>query len=477
MKMKLLKKYFITTTLIIVITLLSVSVILCFFLSNHMTRQKQGVLKENCEAIAGAVKKSSGKITSDENSALFRTISKVTEADIFITDINGNVVFCSCYDWSIDGTCNHNASAVPQNIMSELQGGSYSETGNLEGILKQPQFTYASLLFNSNNEKIGAVFSTISFQNIKNFYVTVLKLFLFSAAFPIIIMFFAEYYFSYRLVRPLRLMSKAAQSMAKGDFSKRIPVTGNDEISELAVAFNQMTNSLVQIESTRRKFIANVSHELKTPMTTIGGFIDGIIDGTIPPERQNYYLNIVSSETKRLSRLVQSMLSLAKLESGEQKINSTRFDVYDMLISILVSQEQRIKTRKIEIEGLEDLSPTNITADYDLIYQVVYNLVDNAVKFTNEGGTIMCGLKLSEKEFSFSIKNTGEGIEQKDLPFVFDRFYKTDKSRSAVKESTGLGLYLANTIIKIHGGRFSVESVKNQFTEFIFTIPQNNQEV
>ena len=233
-----------------------------------------------------------------------------------------------------------------------------------------------------------------------------------------------------------------------------------------------MTNSLVQIEGTRRRFVANVSHELKTPMTTIGGFIDGIIDGTIPPEKQPYYLSIVSTEIKRLSRLVQSMLSLSKPESGEQQINRSDFDICDMVFKIVVSQEQRIAEREIGIEGLDQMPPTVVNADYDLIYQVIYNLVDNAVKFTDTGGTITFSVVSFENAVEFKIRNTGEGIDQKDLPFVFERFYKTDKSRSAVKDSTGLGLYLANTIIAIHGGKISVQSEVGRFTEFTFILPQ-----
>ena len=284
-------------------------------------------------------------------------------------------------------------------------------------------------------------------------------------------MFLAEYYISYKFTKPLRLMAEASRSMSKGDFSKRIPVTGDDEIGELAVAFNQMTNSLVQLESARRHFIANISHEFKTPMTTIGGFIDGIIDGTIPPEKQKHYLGIISSEIKRLSRLVQSMLSLSRLESGELKINQSDFDLLDMLFTVILSQEQRIESKGITISGLENASPTVVNADYDLIYQVVYNLVDNAIKFTNENGTIFFEVYKFNNLIQFKIRNTGEGIKEKELPFVFERFYKADKSRSAIKDSTGLGLHLANAIISIHGGKISVQSKENDYTEFSFVLP------
>ncbi len=473
MKLKLFKKFFLINTLIILLSITGITVLLSIFVSNYLTDEKKTQLKETCNAVVTVASELEGTdLDSDNTIALFRAMSNVTEANIFITDTSGNVILCGCEDWGIDGLCIHNEKAVSPKIMKKVLTGEYDESGILEGHFADVQFSYATVLNNADGELIGAVFSTISPQDIRTFFNAILRLFIFSALLPIIVMFFAEYFISYRFSKPLQLMSAAAKSMAKGDFSKRIPVKGDDEISELAISFNQMTNSLVQIEGTRRRFIANISHELKTPMTTIGGFIDGIIDGTIPPEKQSYYLSVVSAEIKRLSRLVQSMLSLAKLESGEQQINRSDFDLCDMLLKIVVSQEQRIASRQLNIEGLDTMETIVVNADYDLLYQVIYNLVDNAVKFTNEGGSITFAINVKDNAVQFVIRNTGEGIEQKDIPFVFERFYKTDKSRSVVKDSTGLGLHLANTIISIHGGRISVKSKVNDYTEFSFILPK-----
>ncbi len=284
-------------------------------------------------------------------------------------------------------------------------------------------------------------------------------------------MFFAIYAMTYRLTKPLKLMSEASRAMAKGDFSKRIPVMTDDEIGELSVSFNQMTNSLVQLEEMRKSFVANVSHELKTPMTTIGGFIDGILDGTIEPEKRNYYLTIVSDEVKRLSRLVQSMLSMAKLESGEFVLKPELFDFREMLCTIVISQEQRIEAKKLNIKGLDEVESISVNADKDLIHQVIYNLVDNAIKFTDESGTIGFRVKRDNKKLVFTITNTGKGIPENELPHVFERFYKADKSRSANKNSTGLGLYIVKTILKAHGGGIAVTSKENSFTSFSVTLP------
>ncbi|MBO5106752.1 MAG: HAMP domain-containing histidine kinase [Clostridia bacterium] len=472
MKNNFFKKFFLVNTMVFVCSIIIIVILLSIFISNYITTDKKEMLKENCYTIATmSSQKNDLEIYDDESVVLFRAISGVTEAELFIADTNGNVTLCSCEDWSIDGNCEHNQKKISQNIINKVMQDDYNESGDLEGHFSQVKFTYSTRLYNSNKEIIGAVFATISSTNIRGFFNSILRLFLFSAFVPIIFMFFAEYYISYRFTKPLRLMAEASRSMAKGDFSKRIPVTGEDEIGELAVAFNQMTNSLVQLEGTRRHFIANISHEFKTPMTTIGGFIDGIIDGTIPPEKQGHYLEIISSEIKRLSRLVQSMLSLSKLESGELQVNRSDFDLLDMVFKIIVSQEQRIENRKLTIKGLEDISPTTLNADYDLIYQVVYNLIDNAIKFTNEKGTIYFEINSFNNLIQFKIRNTGEGIKEKDLPFVFERFYKTDRARSAVKDSTGLGLHLANAIISIHGGKISVQSKEDDYTEFTFVLP------
>lgn len=473
MQLKFFKKFFLTTAVLILASLIVITALLCFFVSNFLIREKQNTTAENCAAVAKTVfYMSTDEVKSENVVNLFRAISNVTDSVLLITDQNGKVLLCSCENFRFGNSCKHSRQRLDTQVMQQaLSSEGYSGSGTLGGVFNEIYYTTGSALRNSNNDMIGAVFSSISNKNVRVFFFSILRIFLLSALVPLVIMFFAEYYISYRYMRPLKLMAEAANSMAQGDFSKRIPVTGDDEISELAVAFNKMTNALVRIEGTRRRFVANVSHELKTPMTTIGGFIDGILDGTIEPEKQPYYLNIVSSEVKRLTRLVQSMLSLAKLESGEMQVNKTPFDLTEMLCTIVISQEQRIEQHRLTIAGLEDDGKITVVADRDLIYQVIYNLVDNAIKFTNEGGEIRFIVHASTEGVRFAIRNTGPGIAPEDLPRVFERFYKSDRSRSAVKDSTGLGLYIANTIVQIHGGTMQVRSEVNRFTEFEFFLP------
>ena len=469
MKFNLFKKYFFTTSAIILVSFTFLIVILSVWVSGFLAREKRALLSETGHTISD--------ISSQQydQPGLLKIVSNVAsrsvDANIFITDSMGKPFICSCDFFAQEGSCMHTQNQLSSAIMEQAMNGEYYQVGTLDDLYSSPYYTSGVPLRNAEGVAVGAVFVSSPAASLKAFFNQIFRIFLFSACIPIILMFFAVYAMTVRLTRPLRLMSEAARSMAKGDFSKRIPVDSDDEIGELSIAFNQMTNSLVQLESMRRSFVANVSHELKTPMTSIGGFIDGILDGTIPPERQEYYLKLVSDEVKRLSRLVRAMLSMAKLESGEMKVNKTDFSLSEVVRTTVISFEQRIEAKRIHIEGMEDMAEIRILADRDLVHQVVYNLVDNAVKFTEPQGFIRLTVGEDQDFALLLVRNSGEGIAAKDLPHVFDRFFKTDKSRSADKSGTGLGLYLVKTIADIHGGGVTVRSTVGEFTEFEVRLP------
>ena len=471
MKLKLFKKYFFTTALIIVFSFTVMMTILSFVLNNYLAKSKYETLSKCSVEVTDYLSQLSGGDLKTES--FFKTIealSSVSSVDIFLADSNGSVLICSCDEWMKDRKCSHSEHIIPKSELLDVGGKEAFRLDTLD-IYDTPHYIASEPVKNSDGVKVGTVFSTAPVSAIRELMFTVTKLYLLSSVLPIVIMFFAIYLMTYKLTKPLKLMSEASKAMAKGDFSKRIPVTSDDEIGELAVSFNQMTNSLVQLEGMRKSFVANVSHELKTPMTTIGGFIDGILDGTIEPEKEKYYLGIVSEEVKRLSRLVQSMLSMSKLEAGEFVLKPELFDFRELICTIVISQEQRIEAEKIEITGLDGIESISVTADRDLIHQVIYNLTDNAIKFVNEGGNIDFKAKTDGKKLIFTITNTGKGIPAAELPYVFERFYKVDKSRSANKNSTGLGLYIVKTIVKAHGGTVTVTSRENEFTSFSVTLP------
>ena len=206
-------------------------------------------------------------------------------------------------------------------------------------------------------------------------------------------------------------------------------------------------------------------------MTTITGFVDGVLDGTIPPEKQRYYMKIVSDEVKRLSRLVRSMLDLSRIDAGELKLNRSRVNLTELVGNVLVSSEQRIEKKHLRITGMEDCEDYAILGDYDLMGQVLYNLLDNAIKFTNEGGEIQIHLSRNSGRIYCAIRNTGDGIPPEEMPQIFERFYKSDRSRSLDKNGMGLGLYIVKTVINLHQGEITVRSVAGEYTEFSFWVP------
>ena len=473
MKLKLFKKYFFTTSLIIVFSLGIMMMILSFVLNNYIAKTKHETLVKCCDEITDYVSgvfNSEADIDIDGLSGLVGSLSDVADTDVFVTDENGKVIVCGCAQWQEQGSCIHSSSVIS---FAEFSGTNTENGVGLStlGIYRNAHYVAAKPLYDDENVMYGAVYSTASVSTVSNLLSTVVKLYIASAVLPILLLFVSIYTMTYRITKPLKSMSEASKAMARGDVSRRIPVMSDDEIGELSMSFNMMTNNLAQLEGMRRSFVANVSHELKTPMTTIGGFIDGILDGTIEQEKQQYYLNIVSDEVKRLSRLVQSMLSMARLESGEFVLKPELFDLRELLYTIVISQEQRIEKLGLNIEGLEELQNISVNADKDLIHQVIYNLVDNAIKFNCENGKISFSLKTEGKKAVFTITNTGKGIPEKELPFVFERFYKVDKSRSASKNSTGLGLYIVKTIVTAHGGTITVAGRENCFTSFTVVLP------
>ncbi len=469
MKLKLFKKYFFITTAIIIASLTVMMMILSVVLNYYISKTTYNTLEQCCTQL-GILAEDNENFT-DESSflGLMSTASNISRADIFVTDSHGAVLVCACEEWQQNKKCLHSSYIIQKENLKKAETEDNLFISTID-MYKFPQYVANKKI--TIQEKDYYIFSTSPLSDVRELMTTVSKIYFILAIIPIIIMFFAIYAMTYRFTKPLKTMSEAAKAMAKGDFSKRIPVTSDDEIGELSVSFNMMTNSLARLEGMRRSFVGNVSHELKTPMTTIGGFIDGILDGTIPEERREYYLKIVSTEVKRLSRLVEGMLSMARLESGEEILKPETFDFSQLLCTIVINQEQRIEQRNLEISGLDSIENVNITADKDLIYQAIYNLVDNAIKFTNQDGKISFQLTQKNDSVIFKISNTGSGIPEKELPLIFERFYKGDKSRSDVKDSTGLGLYLVKTIVSSHKGNISVTSKENKFTTFEITLPK-----
>ncbi len=472
MKLKFFKRLFLTVSVIIIISLFVILTTSSFLVSNYFSREKFEFLNVNSSAVADIAVTDMNSINFKRN--IFNIIllqKNVSAVDTFICNADGTFAVCGCKEFLANNMCAHENFRLNNDIMSAAAEGGFSKIGKLDNLFTDEQFMVCKAIKDPNGKIFGYVFSSTSAEELRELLSAISKIFIVSCIVPIVIMFFCLYAITYRFAKPLRLMSEAAKSMAKGDFSKRIPIMSDDEIGELSISFNNMTNHLAQLEEMRRSFIGNVSHELRTPMTTIAGFIDGIIDGTISDEKREYYLKTVSAEVKRLSRVVESTLNLAKLDAGEIKLKPTKFSISKTIVDVVINREQQITEKEIQVIGLDKLGEGLVTADYDMIYQVIYNLIDNAVKFTDKGGTITFDMLETDKNIQFSVKNTGKGISKEAINHIFERFYKEDKSRAFHSDSTGLGLFIVKSIIDIHGGKIIAESNENDYTVFKVLLP------
>lgn len=480
-------KYLTIMTALMLVSYLVLTSALTIFLSTRWSRETEHSLTENVRLNAEYSENLLSKCTSQEdvNNALIIICNNIgvtataIDADIFFCNPDGRVLLCRedfsySYSPGSDGCIIHSGYHIPQEIMDAVAEGEYFSVKEIEGLFSEDTF-FAGYPVYVDGFFVGAVFASTPVQSaLKEYASNIAGMYFSSAIFASALSFLVIYALTAKLTSPLRQMSNATKAYAQGDFSKRVSVRGSDELSELCHSFNQMAAALSILEASRRSFVANVSHELKTPMTTIGGFIDGMLDGTIPEEKHQEYLKIVSDEVKRLTRLVTSMLNLSKIEAGELEIKPATFDISHSLINCMLTFEQEIERKNITVEGFDKMTPTILCADRDMIYQVIYNLVDNAVKFTNENGVIsVYAGENKDGKIYVSIQNTGEGIAQEEIGRIFERFYKVDKSRSYDIKSSGLGLYLCKTIIEMHKGKIFAESEKGQFTRFTFLLNKN----
>jgi signal transduction histidine kinase len=324
----------------------------------------------------------------------------------------------------------------------------------------------------TDGRMVGSVMAATSNADMDDLLEAMIRTIVMSSLWLMLAALIAVYFITERLVSPLRSMSRAAKEFAGGHFDVRVPEIGNDEVAELAVAFNNMASTLQHSEESRRLFLANISHDLRTPMTTISGFIDMILQGTIPKEKVPHYLEVIRSEILRLSRLVSSLLDLTKIEAGERKFNKVPMDICEMGRQIIIASEKRLEEKQLDVQFDADRDNMYVNADADAIHQVLYNLCDNAIKFSKPGGKYVLSIHEAGGKVNVSVYNEGDGIAPEDLPYVFDRFYKSDKSRGLDKTGAGLGLYISRTIIEAHDEQIRVESEYGKWCRFSFSLPK-----
>ena len=398
------------------------------------------------------------------------SVSNSTGNQVFICDPSGTVVTCS----DRSPVCKHMGFHIPEEILHQLRAnGSINQITNLGGMYDSNRYVVAQPIKVESDDILGFVFVTNVIDNMLGAWSTflsrtaVVTLAVFIGALVISLVY------SKRMARPLDEMAAASRKFARGDFSVRVKQEDDttDEMGSLIDSFNKMADSLEKAEARRSEFIANISHELRTPMTTISGFADGILDGTIPKDQEEKYLRSIRDETRRLSRLVRDMLDVSQMKArASDPSKRTVFDLTELVLQTLLSFESRATKKNLDVDPQLPDNHIMVRADKDAITQVIYNLLDNAVKFAHEGTCITLRLYKDNGKAYVSVKDVGETIPPDDLPFIFDRFHKSDRSRSLDTTGVGLGLYLVKTIINSHDEDIAVRS-EDGVTEFVFTLP------
>jgi signal transduction histidine kinase len=398
-------------------------------------------------------------------------LSGISGFDILLTDPDGVIVSCSDKQFNSP----YIGKRIPEEVLSVVAerresalrsrlGDVYGERRYISGMPLIMETARGGYIF-------GYMFLSSDADTMVNVWRQFAGAFVLVTGVVMVMAFFISLVMSRKLAAPIDEMARAARRFAHGDFSVRVGETRrSDEIGQLMQAFNAMADSLERSEKLRREFIANVSHELKTPMTVISGFADGILDGAIRPENERKYLEIISSETRRLSRLVRGMLDMSRLRGqNSAEIVAGSFDISEVIRVTLLGLSAKIEARGLDAAAELPEEPVVTRGDKDSVTQVVYNLLDNAVKFADEGSVIKVSLwKQGTKAFA-AIENQGETIPEDEMPLIFDRFHKTDRSRSADREGVGLGLYIVKTILDNHGEDIYVTS-RDCVTRFVFTL-------
>ena len=466
---------FFSAAMVLLMAMLLIGTSFQALVKSYLTDEAMEGLKNDGNAISAlaAAYYTEGTLDHEDFLVNLSFVSQVSQADAVICDSTGRLVLCSRAPFG----CGHQGLSVsPDFLQNVFSTGCVTTTGIIQGLYEEERFVAAVPIVDSNSYGVGIVIVSTPMEQVNHILQKISDTYLFVSVLVVLLSVAMMSLLARRQSKPLRDMAKAANDFGHGNLNARVQIDpkSSDEMQDLALAFNNMASSLQQSEYQRQEFVANVSHELKTPMTTISGFVDGMLDGTIPAERHPHYMQMVSDETKRLSRLVRSMLDISRLQDQDiPEEKKSRFELQELAGQVLITFEQKIDGKNLNVDVDFPGHPTYTRAVPDYITQVIYNLLDNAVKFCPEEGDLGMKIRIGTTKLYVSISNSGQTIPPSELPLVFDRFHKLDKSRSQNRDGWGLGLYIVKTIVCRHGEDISVTS-QNGITTFTFTLPLVN---
>ena len=467
---------FTTITVLLLAALVIIGFSFQLLVNNYLTKNAMEDLHQDGQILVQLIQAygSEEPLNSRDFGIALKVAASVSSSDAVICNAKGELIFCA----SDPLGCSHIGMMLNETFLRQtFASGGLTDTGVISGLYEDERYLVSLPVYTDSGARLGVVLVSSPIDVTQIVMRRITDTFIFVSILVVVVCIVVMIVYLRLQSTPLREMAKAASAFGHGDLTARVKTGGSrtEEVEELALAFNNMAVSLQKSEYQRQEFVANVSHELKTPMTTISGYVDGILDGTIPPEKQSQYLKLVSEETKRLNRLVRSMLDISRLQElgGVPAEQKTRFDVLECAGQVLISFEQKITAKMLNVDVDMPEHPVYTLANQDYITQVVYNLVDNAVKFCPEKGELSLQVRIGGSKAYVSIANSGNTIPAEELPLVFDRFHKIDKSRSLNRDSWGLGLHIVKTIVNAHGENISVTSREGK-TTFTFTLPLVN---
>lgn len=456
----------------VLVTLLVLSFTLVGFLRANGIAQKQELLREQARDVASMMSERDGSymwsVTTNWDNIIRQKISSLSEDSdsiIWLVDRNGFVLSLS------EDTDSLAKRLKDKNVLEQLHRVLSGEEIQVQGLFAElgSQMVTVGVPWKDRFGDVGgAVLLHTDVSNLDVSFGAVGRPVAIAAIAALILGIALSYLMTRSITKPITKISRAVGRFAKGELDSRVDINRHDELGDLASAFNSMAEDLSKLETLRRGFVANVSHELRSPMTSMQGYVQGMLDGTIPQEDYPKYLNVVLSETKRLTKLISELLDLSRIESGKFPLKYQKFDANELIARIMFQYEQRIEEKHINVDISFRQEQCMVWADPDRISQVVVNLIDNAVKFLEDGGNLTVWTLMDEDHAIVTIKDDGVGISQDDLPFIFDRFYKVDKAHSG--KGTGLGLSIVKKILEQHGQDIRCTSTPGHGTTFMFTL-------
>lgn len=476
-------KYITAATVIVLLSFFVLSSVITSIIASDSQEQKRGEVEHMASLGADIVNYgySSGEYgdlseylaqNNDIGYALDRLAKDHSDVAFLVCDMDGVLLLSAEGFEEKAGLLVADEILLPAVFSTLEKQNAYSDTRTVSELGEEEQTLAAQLILDKEENAVGIILSFMPSGGTERLVSATSRAIVLACLWIMIAMLIAVYFLTERIVGPLKRMNIASQKYAKGRFDQRIDVVGRDEVAQLAIAFNDMADELDRLEQKRNQFLSDVSHELRSPMMSILGFVEGIKSGAIPKEKEAYYLDLTASEIKRLSRLVSDLLDVSRLQMGEKKLNFVKCNLSETVFTVMLSLESRIEEKHLEVTFNEERESLPVSADADALHRLLYNLIENAIKFSYDGGALRVSLyENKNKEIVFELYNEGVGVSKEDLPNIFERFYKSDKSRSQDKKGVGLGLYFVKTILTAHGGDITCESEEGKYCTFTVVFP------